>query len=888
MWWPRPRWKSDIFTRFVLLLLFIITTITTKNSVMADEGQQHCGSSNMSAVVWTTFLCTMLLILAIVAIYFIYCKRREHDWSSLWWKSNSDKNLVLQTSAPVKNHQLKNGGTDNPAFSVDAYNSDCVTKKGLTRVVRVSSSSLSEGSLENELSLKEEDGKKIYMCKHNDGSKDQLVSLRLVFDKGQQQQSRPPASDLSRSLVELSRKYGLHVELETEGEAAPGKPEKCADDSAAKCAKSSLLSTVCGQAQRLWNQRQTVFKGGESGNRGVDAEKDVVDGDVESGRVDAVLAGKAAPPVQSSPCTVTTVSETAEVERPARNHGGSLRYRTLEYGASAADVEAQSSPDSGVQCCTVNPSESVRTQSDKDATAALTVTVDRDVTAVAAAASEKDKTVLQAAAESVKDAVADKDEGVKAEKDKAVPDDKNATVPPLKTVDVDDDDGGSRPLQVQTVAKPAVQKNGDEPKHANPPPPPPPRKYSAPVAPPTVPMTRATAAVACTAAAPEPTPVPVVCAEPTKPSTAAPPKPSTAAPPKPSTVAPPISEIRVDDDYYWCTTTAMAPPPMSTFGKRPSVEIGAGDGGAVIGSGAGAAAAETTTAAVIGGGDAVATEKTAAVIGHKEAAAAAAVAALVADDGRDVVVGATTSIEDASLPSFSSDEEEDDEDNNCNNNALAADKSKFPPCVDDTSTMNGTGMVVGKDTSGGNVAKTEFNGGNVAKAEFNGGNVAKTEFNGGNVAKTECNGENVAKTECNGVLLNNNNNNNNKNKNNIKNICVDVDDAPPAAAEPKSPVTKLPTLRLSLSSPLQSSAAATSCCSSSASSTSSTSPSPTNSSFSNSPIVSKIPVRRQSAGSGLTAVSSPPPPLANGTPKKSIPLPLSRSGSRLAMWSSAN
>lgn len=74
----------------------------------------------------------------------------------------------------MKNHQLKNGGTDNPAFSVDAYNSDCVTKKGLTRVVRVSSSSLSEGSLENELSLKEEDGKKIYMCKHNDGSKGKI------------------------------------------------------------------------------------------------------------------------------------------------------------------------------------------------------------------------------------------------------------------------------------------------------------------------------------------------------------------------------------------------------------------------------------------------------------------------------------------------------------------------------------------------------------------------------------------------------------------------------------------------------------------------------------------------------------------------------------------
>lgn len=667
-----------------------------------------------------------------------------------------------------------------------------------------------------------------------------MVSLRLVFDKGQQQQSRPPASDLSRSLVELSRKYGLHVELETEGEAVAGNPEKC-DDSAAKCAKSSILSTVCGQAQRLWQQRQTVFKGGDSGSCG--AEKDVVDGDVESGRVDAVVAGKAAP-VQNSPCTVTTVSETAEVERPARNHGGSLRYRTLEYGASPADAEAQSSPDSGVQCCTVNPSETVRTQSDKDATAALTVTFDKDV-------AEKDKNA--AAAESVKDVSVDKDEAVKAEKDEAVavPDCKNATVAPLKTVHIDDGGGSSSSKPSATAAKP-VQKHGDEPKHANPPPPPPPRKYSAPVAPPTVPATRATvaAAVACTApvaradsvtaAAPEPTPVPVVCAEPAKPSTA----------------APAISDIRVDDDYYWCTTTAMAPP-MSTFGKRPSAtpsvdSVGGGDAGAVIGSG-GAAAEDTTT--VIGSGGAVAAETTAAVIGDGGAAAVVydkgfAVAALVADDGRDVVAGATTSIEDASLPSFSSDEEEDDEDNNCNNNALAVDKSKFPPCstTDDTSTVDGvgTGMVVGKDSNGGNVAKTE----------------------------------------CNGVLLNNNNNNNdNKNKNKNKNTCDDVDDGPPAAAEPKSPVTKLPTLRLSLSSPL-SSTAATSCCSSSASSTSSTSPSPTNSSFNNSPIVSKIPVRRQSAGSGLTAVTTPP--TANGTAKKSIPLPLSRSGSRLAMWSSAN
>uniref|UniRef100_A0A2S2P3C4 Uncharacterized protein n=1 Tax=Schizaphis graminum TaxID=13262 RepID=A0A2S2P3C4_SCHGA len=414
MWWPRPRWKSDIFTRFVLLLLFIITTTNTKNAVMADEGQQHCGASNMSSVVWTTVLCTMLLILAIVAIYFIYCKRREHDWSSLWWKNNSDKNLVLQTSAPVKNQQLKNSGTDNPAFSADAYNGDCVTRTGLTRVVRVSSSFLSEGSLENELSLKEEDGRKIYVCKHNDGSKDQLVALRLVFDKGQQQQlSRPPAAELSRSLVELSRKYGLHVELETEGEVVIGTPEKC-DDNAAKCAKSNILSTVCGQAQRLWHQRQMVFKGGDSGSRGVvDVEKVTVDGDLESGRVEAVHVAKAAS-VQKSPCTVTTVNETADVERPARNHGGSLRYRTLEYGASPADAEAQSSPDSGVQCCTVNPSsECVRVQMDKDVTtSALAATNDCSGEAVVAEVKNEGKDV--AAEESAKDVV------VKAEKDETI------------------------------------------------------------------------------------------------------------------------------------------------------------------------------------------------------------------------------------------------------------------------------------------------------------------------------------------------------------------------------------------------------------------------------------------------------------------------------------
>lgn len=94
--------------------------------------------------------------------YFQICK-----FIFIW----TDKNLVLQTSAPVKNQQLKNGGTDNPAFSADAYIGDCVTSTGLTRVMRVPSSSMGEGSLGNELSLKEEDGRTIYMCKHNDGSK---------------------------------------------------------------------------------------------------------------------------------------------------------------------------------------------------------------------------------------------------------------------------------------------------------------------------------------------------------------------------------------------------------------------------------------------------------------------------------------------------------------------------------------------------------------------------------------------------------------------------------------------------------------------------------------------------------------------------------------------
>lgn len=207
MWWPRPRWKNDIFARFILSLFITITISTT--AVMADE-EQHCNGSNMSAVVWTTALCTMLLVLVIVAIYFVYCKRKEHDWSSLWWKSGSgniifyrlvrrfivksqiiirytwwkclrsltDKNLVLQTSPPAKGRQQKIGGTDNPAFSADANVGDCVTGTGLTRIVRVEPSAIDDGSLGIELSAaREEDGKNVYTCKNNDGSKGKETNL---------------------------------------------------------------------------------------------------------------------------------------------------------------------------------------------------------------------------------------------------------------------------------------------------------------------------------------------------------------------------------------------------------------------------------------------------------------------------------------------------------------------------------------------------------------------------------------------------------------------------------------------------------------------------------------------------------------------------------------
>lgn len=90
----------------------------------------------------------------------------------------TDKNLVLQTSAPMKGHQEKNGGTDNPAFLADTNTGDgfMVVNSGLTRIVRVSSSTIDTGSLGIELSTREEGGRKIYMCKHNDGLKGKKIT----------------------------------------------------------------------------------------------------------------------------------------------------------------------------------------------------------------------------------------------------------------------------------------------------------------------------------------------------------------------------------------------------------------------------------------------------------------------------------------------------------------------------------------------------------------------------------------------------------------------------------------------------------------------------------------------------------------------------------------
>lgn len=80
----------------------------------------------------------------------------------------------MQTSLPEKDlQQQKVGGTDNPAFLADTYVGDRDTSTGLTKIVRLPQLTLNDGSLEIELSTKEDDSQ-TYMCKHSDGSKGKL------------------------------------------------------------------------------------------------------------------------------------------------------------------------------------------------------------------------------------------------------------------------------------------------------------------------------------------------------------------------------------------------------------------------------------------------------------------------------------------------------------------------------------------------------------------------------------------------------------------------------------------------------------------------------------------------------------------------------------------
>lgn len=567
---------------------------------------------------------------------------------------------------------------------------------------------------------------------------DRLVAMRLVFDKGPRQPYTEPPSDLNRTLIELSRKYGLVFELETERDAVTVSSAAVDENGngPAKCAKRNLLTAVRGKAQRLWNQRQLVFKTGD-GNDDGRPDKDQGADDLESGRAGATAS------VQATPCTVTTVNETEtavvqQTAMPAQNVP--VKYHTLEYGASA-----QLSPDSGVHCCTVNSPEPVAKQ--MEATAAQ-VTVDRqDDTAPATGAA------------------------VVCEEKKPKTDGEPTTVT-----------GAAGSARHTTASNP---------------PPPPPRKYSAQV------VQSANAA----AVRPDTPPAAAVVAPPDAAIApdVAPPLPVAASSDKTAAAK---HEIRMDDDYYWCTTTSMAPP-MSTFGKRPS----ATDGPAITSTVADKARTGTVGDAAVDGG---------ATVGDT----------VVLDD----MDGG--GIEDASLPPFSSDDDDDDDDDMDVENGVFAEKTKFecPAVVDPVNDeTNASSDGRGKD-----------------KAATKGESPLRNGFG----------------TAENGVAA-----------------------ALAPAPESKSP-TKLPTLKLSLSSPLSSTA---SCCSSSSSSSSTssasscTSSSPTNNNNNNSPIVSKIPVRRQSSsGCGGTVPAAVSTPLTNGTPKKSIPLPLSRSGSRLAMWSSVN
>jgi len=568
------------------------------------------------------------------------------------------------------------------------------------------------------------------------------------------------------------------VELETKSESltSPSGTHENGDDGVtSKCVKSNLLSTVRGKAQSLWNQRQFVFKGGENNDGGKNANIETgASGDVENGLVKEHSVS-AASPVQNFSCSVTTIDETTPVAvaQNARTGSESVRYRTLEYGASPADMAAHSSPDSSIQCCTINSSEPPESHGDTVESASTTV---------------------------------------------------------VNTVD------GKR--------KPG---NGGQKIGASSPPPPPPRKYTAPVVTTRVSATtvgvRTPVAVSvstakiytsisasATTADVDPTVnAPII-------NTVAAVTASCSLSPSTSKVAPlktpdkrsasTENEIRMNDDYYWCTTTAMASP-MSTFGKRL---VDGSDNASVNVNDARNAAEKASDTSAVPSADANYTGSVDAVDDVDDSGVSS----------QDVVVGGTTSIEDASLPSFSSDEDDDDK------NEVFAENTKS--ALSDVATVDAANPSSGERDS--------------------------TLVCENNDREKNSRDQVVTKIDC-----------SSQSRNNVA-IAPMVTSAVP---EPKL-TTKLPTLRLSLSSPMQSSTATTSCCSSSSSSTTSTSSSPTNNGSTNhSPIVSKIPVRRQSASSGggtPTAVSMPI--ISNGTAKKSIPLPLSRSGSRLAMWSSAN
>lgn len=695
-----------------------------------------------------------------------------------------------------------------------------------------------------------------------------------MFDERLHRPPGGPAVNLGRTLVELSHEYGLHVELETEGESAASSGAGENDGGCGTAtAKPNLLSIVREKAQRLWNQRQSVFKGRADADEKEDAQT-LAGMDVESGGP-AIDGCGTAGPVRKSACSVSTIDETAVpvvAIQSARMGNRPMQYRTLEYNASAADVTAYASPDSAVQCCTVNSSEPP----------AAPVVVVQETTAAASVS-------LQTAAETagMSDAAIDSDR--KPEKprmnkliygvdkpinsvDKLLNDtdkprmDKliNGVDKPINGVDkpINDTD---RPrtdefinsVETQQICEPGTADgaekptiggkpgNDDDQKKATsnqPPPPPPPRKYNAPVISP-VPVTptnhdpAGTTTVAVTAST-------VTAVAPavllfTVPDTVAPVTAVYSVPDTRSAAPGAQHEIRMNDDYYWCTTTAMVPP-MSTFGKRANNDALDVSGktrneNAITGS-------NTNVADVV-----VAVQHN--DMDDNRVGSPDAVVGGTNSSIEDTVVGGTTSIEDASLPSFSSDDDDDDdnvEENDIGYNGVQyTEKNKLTAhSVDDDVSRPSDSNKIGENNNNGR---------------------RKNDGDKTTMKTVECNGappQNRTETNASSV-----------------------------AAETKLVTTKLPTLRLSLSSPPQSGVG---CCTpstlSSASSTSSTSSSPTNNNNSPvPPIVSKIPVRRQSAGSGgstPTAVSSPI--TSNGTAKKSIPLPLSRSGSRLAMWTSAN